>query len=688
MNEKQFEYVCKICNKHYIGIRAFSNHIVSSHKITTKEYYDTYIKQKDDGICEICNKPTKYRSFTEGYKNTCSHKCYGKWLKKHPEIIKARSDKTKNTCMKKWGVENPFQVDSVKQKIKETNLNKYGTEYFSKTNDWTIKTKNTNLNKYGSDTYLHSDIGRIVVNLTNKKRYGNPNYFLTSNFKNKSENTSLLKYNAKTYMQSEIGKKQREYLQKNTYNGYFYVETEDFKNKAKNTQYIKYGNWYSSTKERQSLLHNTNMRLYGNPEYFKSDDFKLKNKETLLDRYNVTNYSMTEYWKNKTQTTNIHKYNNPVYLLSNDFKEKTKKTCMKKYGNENYFLSETYKNKLFESYKIIMQNSGCDIIKVITYNSVMFKCNKCGNVNTEQIQFIKSRINNNITPCAFCEHKNTEVSIEESEVSSYIKELGYNITHYDTGFIGNMGADIVIEDKKLIIEYDGIYWHSELYKDPNYHLLKTIEAEKLGYKLIHIFSDEWKYKKEIVKSRLLSQLGIIQNKIYARKCEIKEVSNKDSVIFLDLNHLQGSCTSSLRYGLYNNEELVAIMTFGKSRFNDDEYELIRYCNKCNGAVVGGASKLFKHFLKNNTVKNIISFADRRWSGKLGLYSSLGFKLEYETPPSYFYINSDMRESRIKYMKHKLIKAGYDSNKTEHDIMFDRGIYRIYDCGHLKFSYSI
>ena len=93
-------------------------------------------------------------------------------------------------------------------------------------------------------------------------------------------------------------------------------------------------------------------------------------------------------------------------------------------------------------------------------------------------------------------------------------------------------------------------------------------------------------------------------------------------------------------------------------------------------------------MKTNTVKNIISFADRRWSGKLGLYSSLGFKLEYETPPSYFYINGDMRESRIKYMKHKLIKSGYDSNKTEHDIMFGRGIYRIYDCGHLKFSYSI
>jgi hypothetical protein len=127
------------------------------------------------------------------------------------------------------------------------------------------------------------------------------------------------------------------------------------------------------------------------------------------------------------------------------------------------------------------------------------------------------------------------------------------------------------------------------------------------------------------------------------------------------------------------------MTFGNSRFEKDKIELLRFCNKLNTSVVGGASKLFKHYIKNNVFKEIISYADRSWSNG-ELYKNLKFIFDGKTKPNYYYVNKNIRDNRFKYRKTELIKQGYDSNKTEHEIMLDRKIYRIYDSGSLKYSY--
>ena len=154
--------------------------------------------------------------------------------------------------------------------------------------------------------------------------------------------------------------------------------------------------------------------------------------------------------------------------------------------------------------------------------------------------------------------------MEELSFAEFIHELGFEYKTYTAGFLGRYGADIVIESNKLIIEYDGLHWHSELYKDKNYHVRKTEIAESIGYRLIHIFSDEWMYKKDIVKSRIASILGKSQTRLFARKCKLHTVDFQTSSIFLDANHIQGSCKSSLQYGLYIDDELMALMTFGKS----------------------------------------------------------------------------------------------------------------------------
>jgi len=134
------------------------------------------------------------------------------------------------------------------------------------------------------------------------------------------------------------------------------------------------------------------------------------------------------------------------------------------------------------------------------------------------------------------------------------------------------------------------------------------------------------------------------------------------------------------------------MTFGKLRKNlgqaakDGSYELLRFCNKRDTVVIGAASKLFQHFLRENSPELIITYADRRWTqSSNNVYLQIGLNYVSTSQPSYFYVIDEKRENRFKHRKNVLIEQGYDGNKTEHQIMLDRDIYRIYDCGCLKYE---
>lgn len=294
----------------------------------------------------------------------------------------------------------------------------------------------------------------------------------------------------------------------------------------------------------------------------------------------------------------------------------------------------------------------------------------------------------------FCPKCTDYVSSYEMEIEEFIKKeipaIDLETTYRK--FKGIKEVDLLCESKKLAIEFDGLYWHSDLYKDKLYHLNKTNSLNKLGYRLIHIFEDEWIEKKNICKSMILNSLNGSSTKIYARKCIIKEITNNQAKDFLNENHIQGSCVSKYRLGLFEKDKLVSVMTFGKNRIclgsknKESEFELLRFCSLKNTNVVGSASKLFNYFIKVNNPKKITSYCDRRWGiGKV--YKILEFDLEKETIPNYFYVKGGKRYGRFKYRKDILVKKGYDKNKTEHEIMKELGYNRIYDCGCFKFVWK-
>jgi len=284
--------------------------------------------------------------------------------------------------------------------------------------------------------------------------------------------------------------------------------------------------------------------------------------------------------------------------------------------------------------------------------------------------------------CLKCSLKNVKA---ENDISDFIKSFNINVELKNRNILDKQELDIYIPSHNLAIEFNGLYWHSEKFKLKNYHLNKTIACEKQGIRLIHIFEDEWVYKQDIVRSRLKNILGLTSNKIHARKCIIKEIDNKKTKEFLELNHIQGHVNAKIKIGLYYNDELIGIMTFGSLRKtmgknkSNNSYELLRFCNKLDTTVIGGANKLLQYFIRNYNPNEIISYADRRWSNG-NLYEKLGFEFSHNSRPNYYYIDNDKRKYRFNFRKNVLIEQGYNSDKSEHEIMINRKIYRIYDSG--------
>lgn len=315
---------------------------------------------------------------------------------------------------------------------------------------------------------------------------------------------------------------------------------------------------------------------------------------------------------------------------------------------------------------------------------VTLKCNECGRTfNIEANSLLQGH---------GCPYHNCNSSTPEKEIVEHLKRITDDIiiNTNDRNVLNGKEIDIYVPSKKIGIEFDGIFWHNENNKTNDYHLQKTEECEKRGIRLVHIFEDEWLNKKDIWLSMIDNMFGKTQHKVFARKCKIKNVDTKTCTDFLNRNHLQGWCPSQIKLGLYYNEELVSVMTFGKSRHfignGKIEYELLRFCNKIHTNVIGGASKLFAHFIQNYKPNSIVSYADRRWSVG-NLYNKLNFKFEHNSKPNYFYVIGNERKNRFNYRKKILVeKYGCPVEMSEREFCKQQKWYRIYDCGTKVFKW--
>lgn len=298
---------------------------------------------------------------------------------------------------------------------------------------------------------------------------------------------------------------------------------------------------------------------------------------------------------------------------------------------------------------------------------------------------------------------NSFQSKSQIEISEFIKSFGINdIENNNKKALDGTELDIYIPSMNIAIEYNGLFYHSEVSgkKDKNYHLNKLNKCKEKGIRLINIFEDEWNMKKDIVMSKLKYIFNCAElNVIHARKCVIKQIDNSEKNIFLDKNHIQGTCISSLSFGAYYNNELVSVMCFDENRNmtahikNDNEFELVRFCVKNEYKISGIASKLLKHFLVNYSPNKIISFADLCWTqiDSNNLYEKMGFVAEKILKPDYKYINTKISRYR-RFHKFgfgkNMIKTKFpdifSDEKTEWEMMQEAGYDRIWDCGKIRY----
>lgn len=335
----------------------------------------------------------------------------------------------------------------------------------------------------------------------------------------------------------------------------------------------------------------------------------------------------------------------------------------------------------------------CEILNINEDRGIATaQCLVCAHVFsfTHQI-FYPNRLLNTQKLCPVCQPRETFSSKSEREVSSFIKSIyAGNVIDNDREILGGKEIDILIPALQLGFEFTGLYWHAENQNPEKNHLLwKQQFAAKNGIQIITIFEDEWLNKQEIVMSRISGMLGK-HHTIFARKCNIQQVDAKSKNDFLLKNHIQGRDTSSIATGLYYQDELVAIATFKKTNMikggDGKRWELSRFCSKLNIRVVGGASKLIKHFMNtlNTEQLDLISYADCRWSTG-HLYKSIGFDYGGTSTPGYWYIVNcyKKRVHRSAYMKHLLVKTEDDKKLTGRELAQRAGLDRIWDCGTTK-----
>lgn len=328
-----------------------------------------------------------------------------------------------------------------------------------------------------------------------------------------------------------------------------------------------------------------------------------------------------------------------------------------------------------------------------SHSKVTIKCNKCGNV------FVKIACDHLSSSFGGCQHCYGFRSKEEVQIGDYIKSLLPNetVTLNDRSTLKNYEMDIFIPSYKIAFEYNGLYWHSDIRRDRNYHLNKLKSVNKRGIKLIQIFEDEYYGHKDIVLSKIKHILKKDNDlpKIYARKCTIKQISLNDCKDFLNKNHIQGISKSTVYLGCFYNDTLCGVMSFKEEEKGTNKWELTRFATDINYLCIGVGGKLFKHFVREYNPEEVKSFADRRWTTDKddNLYTKLGFKLHETLRPDYKYYKRDTqkRYHKFNFRKKTLIKNypdhGLTEDMTETEMTKKIGAIKIWDCGLYKYIWK-
>ena len=670
------KYTCTICSKQF----------ESKHRTSVCEECKT-------GTCVICGKEFKREwPYTQ---KTCSSRCRGIY-RKQSGIAKQVADKSKETLKMRYGVSNSRHMMNSNFKPKKC---KYcGKEFIPESprqmyckdkhyGKCPVCGKTVEIRDLNIGPQCCSEKCRIQkINQTCLKKYGHKDAVNSEHAKELSKQHCLERYGVPCYSQTDEYKESYRQTMLHKYGSTSVLGSQELRNKCKQTLTTRTG--------------------FDNP--MKNPETVDKMMNTKIDKYGGLGFDSPQL-SDRIRRTNLEKYGVEYPTQNEEIRDKITQTCTEKYQSECYLSSKTRyqtnntdgtKSEEYLKFKedpktYITQNYS----KEITIQTL------CKDLGVTDTPIYNTLIEHN---CSDLIHN--KMSSMEYEVIEFLKSIGIsNIVHNTKKVISPLELDIYLPDFKFAIECNPTVTHnssisdpwSQKPKSPSYHKNKTRRCDEFNVELFHIFGYEWTNRKEIIMSMISTRLGKCDNRIYGRQTNIVELSNDDCLKFLHQNHKQGGLFSNIRLGLKHNDDIISCMTFskmrpmlGKTSTSENEYELTRFCNLLNSSVVGGASKLFKHFVKTYKPDKVVSFSDKaHTSGKL--YELLGFEKVSVSEPGYVWVNlkDDSYLTRVKCQKRNLPKVFHDvteediQNKTEKQIMMEHGYVQVFDSGVIRWEWT-
>jgi very-short-patch-repair endonuclease len=470
---------------------------------------------------------------------------------------------------------------------------------------------------------------------------------------------------------------------------------------------------FGISKEEQSLKSKETFKAkYGVDHYSKTDEFKQKVRATNIEKYGQPNVMQTEVGQKSHQESMLKNLGVTHALKSSEIRERQRESTLRSTGVECTFdlpgvreravtasRSEESKSKRISSF---LQRFGVDnpskCLKIVEKKkeNLLRERGYCYSFSIPEVKerifatkiakgTIKSYNGKTIAQLAkefgyanssffaLVQKHGFESAVGmspqmtdiENVVFDILNELGVqNIVHNRQLEGSKYRPDFLTEEHKLIIECDGLFWHSDkVVESKSYHKDKRDHYLSLGYRCLFFRQDEIIGKRDIVKSVISNALKKNERKVFARKCDLVVLDHCND--FFEKNHLMrkgsGRC-----YALQFEGEIVAAIQVKHRNKSEKIIEVSRFCTLNQTSVVGGYSRLIKFMIKKENVRQIMSFVDLRY-GSGNYMESLGFSIETEHL-SFKWTNGKETFGRMQHPGN----SGYEC-----------GLARIWDCGQAK-----
>lgn len=476
------------------------------------------------------------------------------------------------------------------------------------------------------------------------------------------------------------------------------LQSDTIKDKIKESNRQKFGtDWALSNQEVRSKIEQTNLDRYGSTSPLGNKDIQEKSKQTCLDKYGVEYANQSEEVKDKIKESLLDRFGvdnamkcpevaNKVSEYRKAHKEEIlaniRQSFVEKYGVDNPMKVPELVDKIAQT--MITRYGVKSAIQVPEFREkyIQTMLERYGVANPMQSPEIREKSIQRLNGGRISKinRKFGELLDENGIQYEYEKYISTNgmTRWYD---IHILNTDILIEiDPTYTHNLIGNHWSDGI--ECGYHLEKTLLAIQNGYRVIHVFDwDDW--------DKIVDMLRDKEN-VYARKCKLFKISTSTANEFLDKYHLQGKCRGQLLcLGLYYNNELVQVMTFGKSRYDKKhDVELLRLCSHPKYRIVGGASKMFKFATEYYGLSNVISYCDvSKFTGEV--YDAIGMKKVRTTPPQEVW-SDGMSKITANLLRQqgfdRLFGTDFGKGTNNELLMIEHGWLPIEDCGQYVYEY--